>query len=192
MARFMQIDNQTLKKNIMKAMIDTKRTRRVLTTVVMLTMIFSMSQGQGLLVENASKLFKSLIKSDVEQTTIVLTDYTVEHNSRMNGFINLFNSNNGLAEVNVTSKDFTPSVVMSFTVKSVNVDLDEELVTENWMSESLCNEIETPTVVEDWMIDPLYEDMEASVEVEDWMTAPLYTSMEDEIVVEDWMIQLLN
>ncbi|MFC2080171.1 hypothetical protein ACFLRQ_01715 [Bacteroidota bacterium] len=179
----------------MKASNETKQTRRVLTTGIMLIMIFSMSNAQGLLAEGATKLFKSLFTIEVKNSPILFTtDYSLTDNTRSrsliyNGLVDLMNNSDESYELSVAVEEFTPRSIKSFKVQSVNVSYENELETENWMSESFSESFESSIETESWMTESFSESFESELMREDWMSESFYDGMESTIEVENWMVQ---
>ena len=193
----------------MKAKIDTNRTGRILTTLVILTITAAIGYGQGLLAEGAMKIFNSL------------SDRITHDNS-------LFHQAVYKEEASASqNRVIYPRVIKSLNVDDVEISFENELKAEDWMTESFAenvepgvhveewmtipvsNSLETPVYVEDWMTTPisenleiasapeawmttpLYESIETAPELESWMTTPLLQTSEEEIQVEDWMTTII-
>jgi hypothetical protein len=159
----------------------------------MLALIFTMSYGQGLLAEGATKLLKSLFTTDAEPTTIVINaDFRIDEeingdSFKLNEILNSFNIDEEVFDVCCETTEFSPLVIKSFTIQSVNVVYENELETENWMTESFVNEIDEVSNVEDWMTESFSTDLETDIITEDWMTELLEESYESDVTSEEWM-----
>lgn len=189
-------------------MIATNRTSKVVTMMMILTMIFTMGYGQGRLIEGASKIFQSLVIKEAQTEFVAINaDFSTvveeeKDSFRINAVLNVFERKNRHADHS--------SVIASFTVKNIDIAYEEELATENWMETSLAEEIETVPAVENWMTESFAAEIEATpavenwmtesfengieqvVEVEAWMTTPLEENIEEAIVTEAWMTTPLN
>jgi hypothetical protein len=191
----------------MKTMIETNRTHRVLTTMVMLTMAAATSYGQGMLIEGAAKLFNSLRKTEITPEFVAVHanfipgDEAEGDSFRLNTLTGNFDRN---------LENMNESVILSFHISNLEMAYENEISTESWMTESFSNELEIAGAVEPWMtetfsnelevaetVEPwmtenLYNDLEAGVEVEEWMTTPLREfALEEELETENWMTEPL-
>jgi hypothetical protein len=191
----------------MKTVIETKRTRRVLTTMVLLSMVVATSYGQGLLIEGAAKLFNSLRKIETTPEFVAIHANFIpaieaEGDSfRLNTMVSISDRN---------SNKLNETVISSFHISNLEMSYENEISTESWMTETFSselevaetvepwmtetfsNELETAETVESWMTESLYNELEAGVEVEEWMTTPLQEfAFEEELETESWMTEPL-
>lgn len=158
----------------MKAMIETNRTGRILTTVMILTMAAAVGYGQGLLAEGAMKLINSLTnKHTAEQSIFHQAGYTSQANTAVD-------------------REFSPAVVRSFSVEDVDITFEKQVNTETWMTESFAENVEEGVTVEAWMTSPIAESLETPLDVEAWMTTPMTENLEAAVTVEGWMTTPLN
>ncbi|MDF1572847.1 MAG: hypothetical protein P1P82_14660 [Bacteroidales bacterium] len=159
---------------MMKAMIENNRSSRVLTTGLILTMATAIGYGQGLLAEGAAKLFNALTNNNTnEQSMIHRITYA------------------GQASRNA-EREFSPKVVRSFNVEAVNITFEQEVKSEDWMTESFAGNVEAGVEVETWMTTPISESIETPVSVETWMTTPMNQDLEEAVTVEEWMTVPMN
>lgn len=153
----------------MKAMIENNRSSRILTTVMILTMTTAIGYGQGLLAEGAAKLFNALTTKNTSEQTMF---HTVAYS--------------GQAGRNA-EREFSPEVVRSFSVEAVEITFEQEVKSEDWMTESFADNVEEGIEVEAWMTSPISESLEMPVSVETWMTTPITEDLEAPVTVEEWM-----
>lgn len=153
----------------MKAMTENNRSSRVLTAVMILTMTAAVGYGQGLLAEGAAKLFNALTSKNKSEQTIF-------HNVAYSG----------QADWNA-EREFSPEVLRSFNVEAVEITFEQEVKSEEWMTESFTDNVEAGVTVEAWMNELFADNVETEVAVEEWMTAPISESLEMPVSVEDWM-----
>lgn len=94
-----------------------------------------------------------------------------------------------------TIKLFLSVALVAFTVLSfgndkgsVNVELGNELIMENWMIEPFAY-VENDLVIENWMSLPFgMISLENSLAMENWMISPFNVGMETEaLIIECWM-----
>ncbi len=196
--------------NKMKALINTQKSKKTLLTVMIIVLVSTVSFGQGILVEGAGQLLKSLLAKKQQTSIFVLAkgyeETRVDINmpvlydlaERMNGF--------AVTADFEESKDFAPVVLKSIEVNDVYVSFENNLDTENWMTESFAdqmeaeiateswmkesfsNQMEADVVAESWMTESFAGQMEAEIEVESWMTSPLAESLEPKLETENWML----
>lgn len=153
----------------MKAMIETNRTSRVLTVVVILTMAAAAGYGQGLLAEGAVKLFNSLTsKLTAEQSLIHQASYSVH-------------------ATKAAHREFNPEVIRSFSVEDVDITFEKDVKTEDWMTKSFAENVEEGYTVESWMTTPMNDNLEEAVTLEDWMATPMSENIESNPTPEAWM-----
>lgn len=153
----------------MKAMIETNRTGRILTTVMILTMAAAVGYGQGLLAEGAMKLFNSITnKNTTEQSIFHQVGYSTQATA-------------------AADREFNPQVVRSFNIEDVDITFEKDVNTEEWMTQSFAENVEEGVAVENWMTAPIAASLETPVEVEAWMTAPINENLEAAVTVEEWM-----
>jgi len=158
----------------MKAMTENNRRSRVLTTVAILTMATAIGYGQGLLAEGAAKLFNALTSNNSnEQSLFHQVGYAGQASRH-------------------AEREFSPEVVRSFNVEAVEITFEQEVTSEDWMTESFADNVETGVTVETWMTSPISESLETPVEVETWMTSPISESLETPVEVETWMTTPMN
>jgi len=171
----MKYNFQTTKKHsIMKAMTENNRRSRVLTTVAILTMATAIGYGQGLLAEGAAKLFNALTSNNSnEQSLFHQVGYAGQASRH-------------------AEREFSPEVVRSFNVEAVEITFEQEVTSEDWMTESFADNVETGVTVETWMTSPISESLETPVEVETWMTTPMNQDLEAAVAVETWMTTPLS
>lgn len=169
----------------MKTLITTNRTKKAVTTMITLSMFFTMGYGQGMLVEGVSKLFQSLTQNESDTEFIAITaDFSSIEEKKNDSF-------NNIAVMNIFDRKQqgadNSNVIASFVVESFDIAYESELSTENWMETSLSNEIETLPEVESWMTKSFDYELEAVPEVESWMTESFANEMEAAPEVESWM-----
>jgi len=158
----------------MKAMTENNRRSRVLTTVAILTMATAIGYGQGLLAEGAAKLFNALTSNNSnEQSLFHQVGYAGQASRH-------------------AEREFSPEVVRSFNVEAVEITFEQEVTSEDWMTESFADNVETGVTVETWMTSPISESLETPVEVETWMTTPMNQDLEAAVAVETWMTTPLS
>lgn len=88
-----------------------------------------------------------------------------------------------------------PVYSKTFYVDNLEVNYDESLNTEEWMTEPFETGVaEEPLQVEEWMAVPFESsNEEQNLVVEEWMTAPFTSSIgEKELEVEAWMTAPFN
>jgi hypothetical protein len=172
------------KKKTMKTMIDTNRTHRVLTTMLILTMVAATSYGQGMLIEGAAKLFNSLRKTEkTMEFAAVQANYipTIEAEGdsfRLNTRVSIFDRNRN---------ELSEEVILSFHINNLEMAYENEISTESWMTETFSNELEVAGAVEPWMTETFSAELEVAEAVEPWMTESLYSELEAGVEVEEWM-----
>lgn len=64
---------------------------------------------------------------------------------------------------------------------------DQEMSTEEWMTEPFASSFEVDIRLESWMAKPFDSDFETVVALEEWMSLPFESSFEPELAVESWM-----
>lgn len=183
----------------MKAMITSKTKYRVLVTLFLLTMIFSANYAQGFITNKVVKLFDSLINMpEIEQAgTIILTDYNpseTEMNTKnfsLNSIINSFNRDDKRLEENSSADESLTLIIKSFRVNDLDVSYENDLVTENWMTEPFQSDLEAAPLVEEWMTESFSDNFEANIVKEEWMTELFSNDMESSIELESWMVEPL-
>ncbi len=180
-----------VKKNKMKALINTKEIKKALLTIIAVTLISSTGMSQGILVEGAGNLFKALMskKQDVsmfvlakgQNETRVDLNFPVlnDFRDRMDGYF----TDSEIEE----QFDFAPIIVKSFEVEDVYVSFENGLKTEPWMTESFADQMESEMAAEGWMSESFSTNVEADVDTEAWMTESFTNKMENEISTEGWM-----
>jgi hypothetical protein len=175
----------------MKTMIDTKRTSKVMVTIVMLTMVAVAGYGQGLLIEGAARLFNSLRESKAESVSLYINaNYIPSADAEGDSF--RFNTAQFLdmdSEAIDLDLEIGAEILFSFYVNNLEVSYENELLAESWMTEPFSNEMEAAETVESWMTEPFNNEMEAAETVESWMTEPFSNEMEAAETVESWMAE---
>ena len=182
------------KKNTMKTMIETNRTHRVLTTMVILTMVALTGYGQGMLIEGAAKLFNSFRNTEntpefvAIQANFIPAVESEGDSFRLNTLVSIFDrSRSGLNETVIFNEEFNTEVVVSFQITSLEMAYENEISTESWMTETFSNDLEAAEAAEPWMTETFSNDLEAAEAVEPWMTETLYNELEAGVEVEEWM-----
>ena len=165
------------------------RTKKGLTTLIVLTMATTIGFGQGMLVEGAARILETVLGNFKEaETTVSFAGYEQAEKA---GMIEMnFERLSGMVEQEIeNSVNNEVDVIMSFNVNNVEVSFENALETEAWMTESFTNKIETTVTVESWMTESFSNELEAEVEVENWMTESLSNELEAEMTVESWMTE---
>lgn len=166
-------------------MITTNRTHKVASMMAIMMVTFTVGYGQGMLLEGASKLFRSVMQKEAntEFTTFNANLITVAEEEkdsfRINAVLNLFDINR--------QDEAHNTVIASFSVKNIDVAYEAELETESWMETPFSEQIETVPAVEDWMTTSFASEIEAAPSVEDWMTTSFSNNLEGAVEVESWM-----
>ena len=173
------------------ALIKTTQIKRTLLTVTALILIGSTSFGQGLLIEGAGNLIKSLLTKTEETSVFVLANGYEEAkvNVNLTAFSDFTNKVSTTLGFDSSEKqiDFTPEIIESIVVSDVYVSFENNVSTESWMTESFTNQMETQVKTESWMTESFSTQMEADVETESWMIESFSTQMEADVETESWM-----
>ena len=186
--------NQTKLKE-MKTMINTNTAKRMLTSIMAITLFTTVSLAQGILLEGLTHAFKSIVseKSEEEIFTTASFSQTNAHEAETTSlFSRKAEANNGV------------DVIRSFNVANFDLTMEEQVQTESWMTEEMLPANEEYVEVENWMTSNLLsEDIleteewmtsslleEDALETEEWMFAPIIT--EEPIETEDWMTKALR
>jgi hypothetical protein len=163
------------------------KTNRIITTIILINLVAGITYGQGLLIEGAANLVKSITqKEEVSEFTFSQANYTMEIEKSTSKLTSIRN-----AMLNKDSnRDSNSAIVLkSFKVTNLDVSLENELNTETWMTESFSENIETNIVLEEWMTISLTENLETSIETEEWMQTSFTEDMEEALITETWMTE---
>ena len=166
----------------MKAMMITNRMKKMLTSILAISLFTTVSFSQGLLLESISYAVQTLSTDKTENETYKTVGFSEASLAEQNSLF-LFKRN-----ANTETSNRNTSVIRSFNVAEFDLVMEEELEAENWMTAPLA--LEEAIETEAWMVEPLTSYGEQSLRVEDWMTEPLNVNNEEEIVTEEWMTKL--
>ncbi|MEX0988348.1 MAG: hypothetical protein WD052_12800 [Bacteroidales bacterium] len=181
----------------MKTSINTRVSNRIITSIIVLTMVTATGYAQGLLIEGITNLFNSFRNAENNEEFVVITaDY--KHADAQKNYHNAFQTTVSFGqhiakEMNEVTlfvdTQINPVVVRRFSVNAIELSYENQLETEPWMTESFSNELETIPEVENWMTESLSVNLEEDVVVEDWMTTSFGQNFEEKLNSESWMTE---
>lgn len=179
----------------MKSAITTRKKLNAAALMFSLILTAGSINAQGLLIEGAAKLIKS-VKHELPENGRIFQhakfNPSMEDNNISVSFASISESQNVVRksfrnEFGRSSNRIDSRIMQSFTVDNVNIIYEGELHSEEWMTESFAENLETVPVVEGWMTESFAENLEPTPSLEDWMKEPFSENLESVIEAEDWM-----